>query len=139
MGRGTSGAVRTLLLCAVLAGCTTYDASRYYDAAASEQAARIVEKRKFSTKAQPAADSKTNMAFIPIPHGGGLTMVALSITVSREAIIDVYEYTVEAADGKRVAVYNDFPALEVEHCVTLFTSPKPSYPRISPVGRCPGR
>lgn len=52
-------------------------------------------------------------------------------------VIDVYEYAVEAADGKRVVVYNDFPAFEVGHCVTLFASTQPSYPRISPVGRCP--
>jgi hypothetical protein len=117
-----------VLICVAVAGCTTYDHTRHYDTAASEQAAKVVEKRKFTTRAQPAADSKTNMAFIPIPHAGRFVMVALSFTLTHEASIDVYEYTVEGADGQRVPVYNDF---RLRLPPATHTSAGFAYPRIS--------
>jgi hypothetical protein len=124
--------------CAVLAGgCETYDATRHYDAAAIEQPAKVVGKRKFATRPQLAADSRTLHTVVPIAGAAGIVFVPLSVGRSSEAIIDVYEYTVETAGHERVLVYNDFASFEVGHCVTLFTSPAPGYPRISPVGRCP--
>jgi hypothetical protein len=122
---------------ALAAGCSTYDASQHYDAAALEQPAKVIGKRKFATRAQPAADSKTLHTVVPIAGAAGLVFVPLSIGRSSEAVIDIYEYTVETAGQERLLVYNDFASFEIGHCVTLFTSSRPGYPRISPVGRCP--
>jgi hypothetical protein len=125
------------MCCLAAASCAPYDPARHYDAEAAEHPARIVDKRKFATRVQPAADRKTNMAFVYLPGATRTIMIALSFTPDSEAVIDLYEYTVETGDGQRTSVVNDYSAFEIGHCVTLFTASKPSYPRISPVGRCP--
>lgn len=140
-GKSTSWYGQTLaatgLFCLAIAGCASYDPSRHYDVDAAEHPARVVDKRKFATRVQPAADRKTNLAFLYLPGATRTIMIALAFTPNSEAVIDVYEYTVESGDGRRTSVYNDYPAFEIGHCVTLFTSSKPSYPRISPTGGCP--
>src|SRR5260221_319993 len=57
---------------------------------------------------------------------------------ARGGAIDLFEYHVKTADGRRLTVYSEYFAYKVGDCVTLLESSKPTYPRIAPAdsGTC---
>jgi hypothetical protein len=115
-------------LCALLlTACATPNPS--YDPLAKETAARIVGKRIAEVVTRGAADRSIGM----IPVAG--IWVSLSSS-GNNAQIPIYEYTVQEADGSQTRVYSEYFAYEPGHCVVLFKSEKPTYPRIAPGSNC---
>lgn len=121
---------RTVLLAivAIVSGCAS---SPPYDPQATETPATIVAKRVIDRVKRSTAEVQPA---IPVPLARGIVLLEPARAGMGE--ISIYEYTVRTNDGRTVSVPSEYPAFEVGQCVTLFTSPRPTYPRIANGSGC---
>ena len=135
--RASARAPAAALIVALLASaCATRDPNDYYDAAAKETMGRIVSKQVVAIDRRPTAEVN-NTLFIPVVLHGVAYLVMLSNPRADLASIKIYEYVVRTPDGATTSVPSEYFAFEVGQCIKLFTSPRPSYPRIASGWNCP--
>jgi hypothetical protein len=130
------GPAVALLVAMLASACATRDPNEYYDAAAKETMGRIVSKQVVAIDRRPTAEVN-NTLFIPVMLHGVAYLVMLGNPLADRASIRIYEYVVRTPDGATTSVPSEYFAFEVGQCVKLFTSTRPSYPRIASGWNCP--
>ena len=117
----------------LLANCAALGIHPPFDPDAKETMVRVVDKRVAATDVRQSGGGSSTI--VPIATGGRTLFIPLLLSGSGPKLT-LYEYVVAFPNGNKLSVFSDYQFYEIGHCVKVFQSDSPTYPRLAPGWDC---